>query len=249
MTTTLRLFATVCLLTIGWSAAAQPRSGEGIVDRWIAQQRVALAPLVEVHFKESVYRNVEGPFTARSVAVTQEITRASGRVQHRILHAEVDGEEVSAERIEHFHHRLHRGLGRGHDIMAGYAYLPVDFVTHLQPTGLAAREDLDGVRAIRVDMEPRQSDAFVGQVSLWFVREQGQLVLRRSRVEIRTSEPANVVSIMSDYGTIQGPAGPLAVLRAGHSHAEVQQQRRWRTFTVVMSSTRTIDEIRPRWRR
>lgn len=234
------------VLTVAPGARAQ--SAEHLVERWTDELRAALAAVETVRYTEHVVHEVDGPFATRRTRLVHDVTLEDRRLHRHLRQAEIDGEPVESERLAHGRKRMRHAMGRDIDLFFDAGDLPVHMLAEMRPVGTPTREDVNDRSAWRVELLPQRGEDTVERATLWLSRGRTPRLLR-SRLLLRGEEPGTVITVTTDYRTVAGPSGLLALPHRQLTEGVLQQQRRWRTFTVLLTTERVLEDVDVRWHR
>ncbi|MDX1530781.1 MAG: hypothetical protein R3362_04580 [Rhodothermales bacterium] len=222
------------------AVAAQPAPPAGpFLRQWAAEVRAALESVEAVTYRERFWQEVDGPFATRSLGTESVVTRRPGSdPQRRLLRAEVEGRPVPPPTLLRTERRLRRALGADYRLVRRALELPLEAFRLFEPTGPLVPTTLDGRPAWRLDAVARDSDLPVERAALWFAPEPRRPTLLRSRVVL--SGRAGTSAVVE---TAYDAAGGLPLLRRRTVEARLQQRRRIRTFTVLVTAEVTVDQV------
>jgi hypothetical protein len=232
-------------------AVSQPRTetdAARLLDAWVTQQRNAVEAIERLSLVETTDRHIQSPFKSRRILLEHVLTVRDRRVSRALRLATIDGETAENERVEELEARLATALGAEWSQARRLADAPAYSVGRLRTRGSLQPDQVGGVAVWRVELSPETPDGGLRRATLWFLRDHRAPVLLQSRVELRGQETPNVIVIRTSYRALSGPAGPLAVPFHQRVEAELQQQRRWRTFTVMVHSERQASDVDVTWR-
>jgi hypothetical protein len=240
---------TLSLLVAAAPLAQRAPAAETLLERWSAQQRSAHAAAEGFYFTEHVERAVDGRHGPRAIQYVQRVNMRGATQDAALVRATVDGEVVQSDRIAHMQMRLDRVFGPDLAAAGRLADLPPFLFGRLQTTAPLAAEHLGGAPVWRMELASRRPESTIDGATLWFARNGQRPVLLRSRLRVRGESPGAIFVITTDHAEVQGPAGPLAVPARQRIEGVVEQQRRWRTYSVTMSTERRFEELRVQWQR
>ena len=236
------------LLLAASAVAQRPARADAMVTRWAEQQRAAYEAANRIAFVESVNLEVETAHFHRHMLIVQHVERGAEGTTRRIERAEVDGEGVGPEVIERITQRMERVHGTDLEAAGRVADLPPHHLARMRASGPLVADRLDGRPVWRADMKPPRRQRHIDGATLWFARAPGPLVLVRSEVLLQGDSPDARFTVTTDHRTVAGPAGALSVPVRQRVQGVMQHQRRWRTFSVLLTRVRTFDELRVEWR-
>ncbi len=220
------------------SASAQPAPGV-VVDAWRARTRAAARGVDRVEVDEAADRRIDGPRGTVEIETVARVALAFGEQGRRtVTQATLDGAAVSPERLARLDDRYERAFGR----RVAEATRELRLVPMPLARGRATRldaSDVDGRPAWRVSLDlppgpppPRGEGPQPGPpptAEAWFTRSAGAPRLLRMRLRGELRGRAFVRTV--DYA----PTGGLDVPSAAETRVEVQQRRRLRSYTTLVT--------------
>lgn len=240
-------FALVLFVLLAPPARAQSASPEAIalVSRWAEATRAAVTRVERVDYVETIDQFVDGPFNRHRLGSVSDVNYYFDRDQpdRQLREVRIDGRPVLPMRARIAQERLRRALP-GFEAVRRAMGLPLQALGTLRPTGRLIAEEIDGRAVLRIEAVPRTASGPVERATLWFTRprtDRDVPVLIRSRVVFQRDVPrAHPILVTTDYDRIDG----VPVPRLRRVEATLQQRRRIRTFTVLVSVDLAFDEIR-----
>jgi hypothetical protein len=243
------LAALACAATGAATAQQAPPGAAPLLERWVEVATRAEDAAERIRYREAITREIDGPFAVRRVRIVQDVTITGDRVRRHIHAAEMDDEPIEADRVAHMNRRLRRALGPDYEIATRAGDLAPEALANLRPVGAPRRDRVDNRTLWRVELSPENLNHPVEHATLWMTPDRAAPLLVRSRIRLHGTEPGSVITVYTDYRAVRGPAGTFALPSRQRSEAVLTQRRRWRTFTVVVTSERAIDDVDVRWRR
>lgn len=236
--------ALLCALAL--PLRAQPTTED--VAAWGRLLDAVLSSVAQMEYVEVVEREIDGPFHTRRLHLVSDVRLCAERPERRLRTARLDGEPVEIERVHHWRDRMRQAFGPDVEMTERAADLPLAHLERFRLIGSPRAAQLDGRDAWRIELTPPDSTDAIERVTLW-VRLDGRTpTLLRSRLLLQGDRPGTLHTITTDYETVRGPRGALPVPHRRHAEATFQQQRRWRTFSVVVTTETTLENVRVRWR-
>lgn len=246
------LRATALLLgLLALPAQAQVTSPEAValLTRWAEATREAFDRVERVDYVETTDQLVDGPFNRHRLGSVADATLYPDRdrPERRIRDFYLDGRPVRPVRARIAQERLRRAIP-GIETVLRAAGLPLQALRGLRPAGAPVFEALDGRPVVRVEAVPRTDRDPVERATFWFARPRSARevpLLLRSQVILRPDVPrARPIIVTTDYDRIEG----VPVPRRRRVEATLQQRRRIRTFTVLITVDLAFDDVRVVWR-
>jgi len=225
------------------AAPAQPAPrGERLLEAWRASTRQVFDDVDEMAWTERADLAVEGPGgTDRLRTVTAVRGGTDAGMNRDLQRAEWNGRPVPAGRLAFLERRMRRAYGPGFEWVRRPLPPEARLFAAFRAEGNARPDQLDGTPAWVVEVVPaRERDRFEGG-TLWFSRERGDVRLLRSRLVGRIPRGRSAV-VTTDYVSVEG----LDVPRRVRAEAVVQQRRRLRVFTVLLTLDATLEGHRVR---
>lgn len=230
--------------------AAQPDASPdaaALWQQWTQSVRLAHERIDEVAYTEEIEEVIDSPFAQHRLRVLSDVIVRPDvdRPVRDVRRAEIGGETVAPVRVPLLQRRLRRAVP-DLSLVERAAALPLAALARLRPVGRLVPVEIEGQAAWRLEAVAPRADAPVERATLWFARTARERpVLLRSQVIAR---PARVQSgqpivIMTEYTSIDGLPFP----RHRRVEATLQQRRRIRTFTVLVTIEASFRDIEVAW--
>jgi hypothetical protein len=221
----LRPASLLLLLALAPAALAQP--GTATLAAWQDDWDRSSASLASVTTTETLTREMSGPRGARRMAVESRVRYTSrGRPERTVVRAQVNGTAITAEQLAEIEHRSERALGRASREAVRPPYLPGP-ILHTATVAEATATQQDGRNVWRLRLT--RSGRADGELIAWFTRssEPPQLL----RVDYARRDNEGRVERTVEYARRDGLDLPVR----HRTQTEVRQQRRLRTYAIVLT--------------
>jgi hypothetical protein len=211
-----------------------------LVRTWLASQTEHGRDIGRVELQEQAEWVVDGPFGLRRIGWVAAVSGGpdADGWEREPLSIQANGRSVPLHRWRALEQQRHRMMGP-EATRAARAVLPIHaLVASMRPADEASREVVDGVSCWRIDLVPRLNREPVERYTLWFDRNQGQLI--RSRALVRPRRLDQPFTITTDYSRVEGVDVPIERLIEGTT----QTKRRLRTYTLLFTYQATYTDYR-----
>ncbi|NNE45059.1 MAG: hypothetical protein HKN37_00205 [Rhodothermales bacterium] len=237
---------TTLLLVLGFALgsstlrAQDDPSRPGYYRQWLRTQVQQWDQVVRVDLRETTNRKLDGPSGSQSVTLSADVTiyPREGDLDRRVVAAELNGRRVPDDRLEELTNRwsnFTRDLGQESTV---FADLRQRMLQRTRPTGRPTLERRDGKDLYRVDLLSTVPRLRIDRMTLWFDAADGRLV--RSRTIFRPRAQRTSLIVENEYRRI----AQLDVPVRRSIEATVQQKRRLRHFTTIISVQSLFEDLK-----
>ena len=228
------------LMPAGPATAQDDPSRPDYYRQWLQEQVDQWQQIAAVSFRETTRRTVDGPSGNQRVRLSADVTVYPGDrdMERTITAAELNGNRVPDDRLAELAGRwanFSRNLGRE---ATAFGDLRLRLLQRTRPTGRPDLERHDGRALYRVDLISTVPRLRIDRITLWFDAGDGRLV--RSRTIFRPQAQRNTLIVEYSYRRI----GTLDVPDRRRIEATVQQKRRLRHFTTIVTVDSTFEDFR-----
>ncbi len=234
------------LVAVGAAVGAAPASAQmdpsasDYYRQWLRQQVDNWGDVVTVDFTETTVRTLDGPTGSQTVRLSARVTAYPGErdAERTIVAAELNGRRVPDDRLDEFRSRWSRFTRDLGQESGAFAEMRIQMLQRTRPTGRPTRERLEGMDLFRVDLMSTAPRLRIDRITLWFDAADGRLV--RSRTIFRPRAQRTSLIVENGYRRI----GDLDVPVRRRIEATVQQKRRLRHFTTIISIESSFSDFR-----
>lgn len=227
-------------LSFGTASAQVDPSRPAYYREWLRDQVEEWNKVSSVRLRETTRRTLDGPSGAQNVRLTADVTIYPGErdASRTITAAELNGRRVPEDRLPEIASRWSRfasDLGRE---STAFGDLRMRMLQQTRPTGRPVIERHDGRELYRVDLLSTVPRLRIDRMTLWFDATDGRIVMSRTIFSPRSQRTSLIVE--NRYRRI----GRLDVPVHRSIEATVQQRRRLRLFTTIISVESSFEDFR-----
>ena len=231
------LLSGLMLLPAQAQEAPRPRT---LVRAWLAAQVERGNDIGRVDLREQAEWMADGPFGVRRIGWEADVSGGpdtDGWTRDPIS-LNANGRRLPLRRWKELERQRRSMIGPHAEAVARAVIQFHQVISKMRPSGETMAEVIDGVPCWRVEMMPPNRREPVERYTLWFARDEGNLV--RSRALVRAPRTDRPFLVTTDYTRVEG----FDVARRRHMEGTTVLKRRLRTYTVLFTFEATYSDYR-----
>jgi hypothetical protein len=215
-----------------------------VLQQWQQSQQSATDGIVGLRVRERILRVSNGPLGNHRLETVAELMSPLNRLLWRrtLQEARLNGRSLNRRQLNRIEQNNLNQLGTR--FTALYNILPpaTRLLTRMRSFGSTIMEQVGNQQAYRIEAEPQQDFSSdrpglptIERVTYWITPQTGQLV--QTRIEFALQGDLKPTVVTTTYHRIKG----LDLPERMHLESMVQQRRRLRTFTVLVTIDASYD--------